>query len=94
MNILCTICVRGGSSSIKNKNIMKINGKPLIYYTIKQAQKSKMFKRIVVSTDSKKIQNEFQYLSIAIEKTAGDKELEAWGWLTEKIDKYIEENKK
>lgn len=57
MNILCTICVRGGSSSIKNKNIKNINGKPLIYYTIKQAQKSKIFKRIVVSTDSKKIQN-------------------------------------
>ena len=57
MNILCTICVRGGSTSVKNKNILKINGKPLIYYTIKQAQDSKLFKRVIVSTDSKKIQN-------------------------------------
>tara|TARA_B100000579_G_scaffold414367_1_gene407946 strand:- start:457 stop:1164 length:708 start_codon:yes stop_codon:yes gene_type:complete len=56
MNILCTICVRGGSTNLKNKNIKKINGKPLIYYTIKQAQKSKIFDNIVVSTDSKKIQ--------------------------------------
>jgi len=56
MKILCTICVRGGSKTLKNKNIKKINNKPLIYYTIKQAQKSKLFHRIVVSTDSKKIQ--------------------------------------
>tara|TARA_B100000989_G_C19508104_1_gene457483 strand:+ start:1045 stop:1752 length:708 start_codon:yes stop_codon:yes gene_type:complete len=56
MNTLCVICARGGSTSLKNKNIEKINGKPLIYYTIRQAQKSKIFDRIVVSTDSKKIQ--------------------------------------
>ena len=56
MNTLCTICARGGSSNLKNKNIEKINGKPLIYYTIRQAQKSKIFDTIVVSTDSKKIQ--------------------------------------
>ena len=56
MNTLCIICARGGSTNLKNKNIEKINGKPLIYYTIRQAQKSKIFDRIVVSTDSKKIQ--------------------------------------
>lgn len=33
-----------------------------------------------------KIRQEIEYLSIAIEKTAGDKELEAWGWLMAKID--------
>jgi len=33
-----------------------------------------------------KIQQEIAYLKIAIEKTAGDKELEAWGWLMQKID--------
>ena len=56
MNTLCVICARGGSTNLKNKNIEKINGKPLIYYTIRQAQKSKIFDSIVVSTDSKKIQ--------------------------------------
>ena len=55
LNILCTICVRGGSKGILNKNLKKINGFPLIYYTIKQAIKSKLFDAIVVSTDSKKI---------------------------------------
>lgn len=52
MKILCTICIRSGSSSIKNKNIKKINNKPLVYYTISQAQKCGLFEDIVVSTDS------------------------------------------
>ena len=46
LNILCTICVRGGSKGILNKNLKKINGFPLIYYTIKQAIKSKLFDAI------------------------------------------------
>jgi len=52
---LCTICMRGGSQGIKNKNYRLINGKPLMYFTIKQAIKAKIFDNIVVSTDSKKI---------------------------------------
>jgi|TARA_Y100000310_G_scaffold329581_1_gene399730 CMP-N,N'-diacetyllegionaminic acid synthase len=52
---LCTICARGGSQGIKNKNLKIINGKPLIYFTINQAIKSKIFDHIIVSTDSKKI---------------------------------------
>ena len=56
MKILCTICARGGSKGVKNKNIKLINKKPLISYTIKQAKKSKLFDKIVVSTDSKNIQ--------------------------------------
>mgnify|MGYP000492317195 CR=1 FL=1 len=47
--------MRGGSQGLKNKNLKIINGKPLMYYTIKQAVKSKIFDHIVVSTDSKKI---------------------------------------
>ena len=54
-SILCTICMRGGSKGLKNKNLKIINGKPLMYYTIKQAIKSRIFDKIVVSTDSKKI---------------------------------------
>jgi CMP-N,N'-diacetyllegionaminic acid synthase len=57
MNILCTICGRGGSQEIKNKNIKIINGKELIYYTISSALKSKIFTNIILSTDSKKIIN-------------------------------------
>jgi hypothetical protein len=32
-----------------------------------------------------KIRQEITYLTIAIEKTAGERELEAWGWLMDKI---------
>ena len=55
MNVLITICARGGSKGIKNKNIKNINGKPLISYSINQALKSNIFNEIVVSTDSKLI---------------------------------------
>jgi CMP-N,N'-diacetyllegionaminic acid synthase len=56
-NILCTICARGGSKGVKNKNIKHINGKPLIAYTIEQAKKSGLFEHIVISTDSDDISN-------------------------------------
>ncbi len=56
MSILCTICARGGSKGLSNKALRKINNKPLISYTVRQAVKSKIFDEIIVSTDSKKIQ--------------------------------------
>ncbi|CAD7288725.1 CMP-N,N'-diacetyllegionaminic acid synthase [Campylobacter suis] len=52
MEVLCTICARGGSKGVKNKNIRELYGKPLIAYTIEQALDSKIFNHIVVSTDS------------------------------------------
>ncbi|MEK6880959.1 MAG: acylneuraminate cytidylyltransferase family protein [Nanoarchaeota archaeon] len=55
MRILAVICARGGSKSIPQKNIVKLLGKPLIYYTIKTAKKFKLFDNIVVSTDDNKI---------------------------------------
>ena len=52
---ICIIPARSGSKRIKNKNITKINGIPIIAKTIKIAKQSKLFKRIIVSTDSSKI---------------------------------------
>jgi len=57
MKILCTICARGGSAGLQNKNIKIIKGLPLIHHTINQAIKSKLFNKIVVSSDSNKILN-------------------------------------
>ena len=54
MNI-AIIAARSGSKRIKNKNIKLFNGKPIIYYSIKAALKSRCFERVVVSTDSKRI---------------------------------------
>ena len=55
MKIISVIPARGGSQSIKNKNLIKLNNKPLIYYAIKQSRKSKFIKRSIVSTNDKKI---------------------------------------
>ncbi len=50
--IICIINARGGSKRIKNKNIISFNSKPLIYWTIKSAQDSKIYNHIFVNTDS------------------------------------------
>ena len=54
---ICIIPARSGSKRLKNKNIKKFNGKPIISYAIKIAQSSGLFSKIVVSTNSKKISN-------------------------------------
>ena len=54
MNIFFHIGARGGSKGLKNKNILKINGIPLIGWTLKQIVESKITKNIMVSSDSKK----------------------------------------
>jgi CMP-N,N'-diacetyllegionaminic acid synthase len=54
-DILCTICARGGSKGVKNKNIRLLNGKPLIAHTIEQALASNLFDHVVISTDSDQI---------------------------------------
>jgi len=54
--VLCVICARAGSKRLKNKNFKNLFGKPLIYHTIKQAIDSKIFDKIIFSTDSNKLQ--------------------------------------
>lgn len=57
MNLLITICARGGSKGIPAKNIMAINGIPLIAYSIKHANEFARFHKVDValSTDDDKI---------------------------------------
>jgi CMP-N-acetylneuraminic acid synthetase len=55
MNILCTICARGGSKGVKSKNTRILNGKPLIVHTIEQAKKWGRASHIIISTDSESI---------------------------------------
>ncbi len=54
-NKICLICCRGGSKTIKNKNIKKFAGKPLLSWILEEAIKSRIFNKIILSTDSKKI---------------------------------------
>lgn len=54
--ILAVVAARGGSKGIKNKNLKLINGKPLVYYSIKNLIKSRSIDTIYLSTDSKQIE--------------------------------------
>ena len=55
MKILAVIPARAGSKGIPNKNIRIINGRPLIYYSIKNAISSKYITDVIVTTDSEEI---------------------------------------
>ena len=54
-NIVAIIPARGGSKGLLRKNIKNLAGYPLIYYTIKEAKKSKYIHSIFVSTDDEEI---------------------------------------
>ena len=77
IKVLAIIPARGGSKGLKGKNLRKILGKPLIYYPIKSAQKSKVCDDIFVSTDDIKIAREAKKLGADVpflrkKKFAGD----------------------
>ena len=57
LNIVCTICVRSGSKSIKRKGLKKINNKSLFQITLEQSIKSNIFNSILISSDDEKIIN-------------------------------------
>ena len=54
-NILGLIPARGGSKGIPNKNIIYVQGKPLIHYTIDAALTASTLSDVIVSTDSQTI---------------------------------------
>ena len=92
MRHIAIITARSGSKGIINKNIKKINGKPMMAYTIEAALQSRLFDRIMVSTDSE------EYADIAIEygaevpflrsnETSGDS-AGSWDVVQEVLDKY------
>lgn len=54
--VLALIPARGGSKGIPHKNIIPVNGKPLIAYTIEAAKGCSFIDRVLVSTDDPRIQ--------------------------------------
>lgn len=77
-NLLITICARAGSKGVEGKNIRKLAGKPLIYYTIKQALEWGKGKRVIVSTDTEEIARVAKKFGAQVpflrpKKLAGDK---------------------
>jgi pseudaminic acid cytidylyltransferase len=55
MGTVAIIPARGGSTRIPGKNINPFHGKPIIAYSIETAQRSGLFDRVIVSTDSEEI---------------------------------------
>ena len=52
---IAIITARSGSVRIKNKNIKNFLGRPIIYYSIKILKKTKLFDKIILTTNSEKI---------------------------------------
>ena len=53
--MIAIIPARGGSKGLPGKNIKKLNGKPLIAYSIEAALKANSIDRVIVSTDCEDI---------------------------------------
>ena len=53
--IIGMILARGGSKGLPGKNIVNLNGQPLIAWTIIAALESKVFDKVVVSSDDNQI---------------------------------------
>ena len=66
-DIICFIPARK-KSSLKNKNMIKIDNKPLIYYTLNSAKNSKYIKDNYVSSDSLEIQNYSKKFNVKVLK--------------------------
>ena len=54
MKNIAIIPARSGSKGLKDKNIKNLCGKPLLSYSIRAAEESKVFDEIMVSTDSER----------------------------------------
>ncbi|MFC4161597.1 acylneuraminate cytidylyltransferase family protein [Chitinimonas lacunae] len=52
---LCTICARGGSKGVPNKNLREVAGRPLLLHSIEAARRSGLFDLIAVGSDSPEI---------------------------------------
>ena len=52
---VCVIPARGGSKRIAHKNIRLFAGRPILSHAIECAQRSALFDRVIVSTDSEQI---------------------------------------
>ena len=66
--IVVLIPARGGSKSIKSKNLYLIDTKPLVAWSIEFAKKDKLVDRVFVSTDSKNISFYAKYYGAEIHK--------------------------
>ena len=64
---LAIIPARAGSQRVKKKNIKLFFNKPLIYYSLRAAKKSKLFTKIHISTESALIKKQVEKLGFNID---------------------------
>ena len=62
--IFAIIPARGGSQRIKKKNIKIFYSKPILYWTIKALKQSKLFSKIVLTTDDNQIKKIGEQLGV------------------------------
>ena len=90
---IALIPARSGSKRVKNKNILEIEGNPILAYTISAALKSKVFERVICVTDSKKYAKIAKNYGAEVpflrpKKYSGDKssDIEWVMWIMKKIN--------
>ena len=64
LNIVAFIPAKTNSIRLPNKNFKYFYGKPLVYWTILEAKKSKLFNNIIVSTDNVNLENRLSKLKV------------------------------
>tara|TARA_B110000008_G_scaffold278006_1_gene320665 strand:+ start:1218 stop:1982 length:765 start_codon:yes stop_codon:yes gene_type:complete len=91
-NSVAFIPARAGSKRIKDKNIFKLNGHPMMAYSIRAAIESKVFSSVVCITDSKKYSNIAQHYGAEVpllrpRSTSGDSspDIEWVSWALDKL---------
>jgi N-acylneuraminate cytidylyltransferase len=55
VNVVCIIPARGGSTRLLRKNLLPLDGRPLIAHSIEHARQAALVRRVVVSTDDPEI---------------------------------------
>jgi len=88
---ICIIPARGGSKRIPRKNILPLNGKPLMAYTIDAALESGVFDKVVVSTEDQEImeiaRKHGAEIDVRPKEMAGDRVTKV-----EVVNEYIQRN--
>lgn len=64
MRRLAIITARGGSKGLPDKNMLMVNGRPLLAYSIEAALNAEVFERIVLTTDSEEYIEELGHYPI------------------------------
>ena len=96
--VLVNILARAGSTGVKDKNIADVGGKPVLWYSVTEALKSKYADAVCVSTDSEKYAKvaedagvKVPFLRAAEYSTKSSTAADASKWTTLEYEKHSKE---